>query len=256
MMFDFTGRVALITGAGGGIGSEAARAYTEQGAAVALFDVRKEAVEAVANELTAKGKQAIAIQCDSGSEEQIKNSVQKVIDHYGKIDILLNNASLGGGGKVETQTQEFWDNIMAINVRGHMFMCKYVVPHMIERHYGRIINVASVNAVFGEKNDDLARVPYCTSKSAVLGLTNALGTYLPKHGILCNAVCPGVTDTDQPRASLLKYPGFEEWYANHNPVSRIAQPREMCSTFLWLSAEETTYVSAQAIQVDCGFTKA
>ncbi|MGI6077201.1 MAG: SDR family NAD(P)-dependent oxidoreductase [Fastidiosipilaceae bacterium] len=254
--FDFTDRVAIITGASGGIGSVVARAFAEQGASLALLDISEELLEPIYTELKEKGCDCITAVCDNTKEEDIKAAVEKTVEHFGKIDILLSIAGGSGGGKVEDMDQDYWDNTMAFNIRGAMQLGKYVVPHMLERNYGRIVLTSSVNAVFGEKVDPLVRTGYCTAKAGILGLTLAMGTYLGKYGITVNAICPGVTDTPQPRNSLMKYPPFEQWYNDHNPIGRIAQPEEMVTTYLYLADENTSHTNAQWIVVDGGFTKA
>ena len=168
-MFDLTGKIAVVTGASSGLGADSARAYAEAGANVALLARRQDKLEALAEELRAKGIDALPVGCDVTDEASIEKAVKTVIEHFGRIDILLNNAGVAVRGGVETLSQEDWDRSMNINVKGMYMMSKYVIPHMKAQNYGKIVNISSVNALIGDKNDMINRHAYNTSKAAVLG---------------------------------------------------------------------------------------
>ncbi len=253
-LFDFTGKVAVVTGASSGLGADAARAYAEYGADVALLARRKEKLDAIVEEIKATGKNAIAVQCDVSDEESVKNAVQQVLDHYGKIDILLNNAGVAFAGSVEDMTVEQWDMAMDVNVKGIFLMSKYVVPHMKEQNYGRIVNIASVNAVIADKADTLVRHAYNASKSGVVGLTIGMAASLAKHGITVNALGPGLFESEMTADTLFKEERFLQMYNSLCPASRPGRKGELNGPILFLSSDAVTYTTGQFIRVDGGMT--
>ena len=142
-LFDLSGRVAVVTGASSGLGADAARAYAEYGADVALLARRRDRLEALAAEIEKTGRRALAVACDVSDEASVKAAVEEVIARFGKADILLNDAGVAVPGTVEEIAAEDWDRAMAINVKGMYLMCKYIVPYMRKQKYGRIVNIAS-----------------------------------------------------------------------------------------------------------------
>lgn len=253
-LFDLTGKVAVVTGASSGLGADAARAYAEQGANVALLARRKEKLDDVVKEIEASGKKAIAVQCDVSKEENVKHAVEEVLAYYGKIDILLNNAGIALGGSVENLTVEQWDRVMDTNVKGIFLMCKYVVPHMKERKYGRIVNVASVNAIIADKLEPLVRHVYNASKAAVLGLTIGMAASLAQYGITVNAVGPGLFESEMTADTLFKNENFLQMYNSLCPTSRPGRKGELNGPILFLSSDAASYTTGQFIVVDGGFT--
>lgn len=252
--FDLTGKVAVITGASSGLGADAARAYAEQGADVALLARRKEKLDAVVKEIQAAGHKAIAVQCDVSKEEDVKAAVAEVLGHYGRIDILLNNAGIAAGGSVETLTTEQWDASMDINVKGIFLMCKYVIPGMKEQKYGRIVNVASVNAILADKPAALVRHVYNTSKAAVLGLTKGMAASYAQYGITVNAVGPGLFESEMTADTLFKHQEFMNMYNALCPASRPGARGELNGPVLFFSSEGCGYTTGQFLVVDGGFS--
>ena len=173
-LFDLTGKVAVVTGASSGLGADAALAYAEAGADVAVLARRAEKINGVKEEIEKLGRKSIAVACDVTNEESVKVAIQTVLDTFGHIDILMNNAGVAVRGGVDSMTEEDWDKSFNTNVKGIFFVSKYVVPQMKERGYGKIVNIASVNAVIADKNDMFIRHSYNASKSAVLGLTKGM----------------------------------------------------------------------------------
>ena len=253
-MFDLTGQVAVVTGASSGLGADAARAYAAQGAQVALLARRKEKLESVVAEIEAAGGTAIAVPCDVSNEENVKNAVKTVLDHFGKIDILLNDAGIAVGGSVEDLPAEQWDRVMSINAKGPYLMSKYVIPGMKERKYGKVVNVASVNAILGDKPAPLVRHSYNASKGSVMGLTIGMAASLMQYGITVNAVCPGLFESEMTENTLFKAEDFMKMYNSLCPASRPGRKGELSGTILFLSSEASSYVTGQAIVVDGGFS--
>lgn len=253
-LFDLTGKVAVITGASSGLGADAARAYAAQGADVALLARRKEKLTEVAKEIEATGRKALAVQCDVADEESVKNAVQEVLNAFGKIDILLNNAGVAYGGSVEELTVETWDKAMDTNLKGIFLMSKYIVPGMKERKYGKIVNVASVNAIVGDKVPALVRHVYNASKGGVMGMTIGMAASLMQYGITVNAVGPGLFESEMTADTLFKAQDFMNMYNALCPASRPGRRGELNGAILFLSSDASSYVAGQTIFVDGGFT--
>lgn len=253
-LFDLTGKVAIVTGASSGLGADAARAYAEYGAKVALFARRKEKLKKVAEEINNSGGKAIIIQCDVTDEQMVKNAVEEVIKEYGKIDIVLNASGVAVRGGVHDLTEEDWDKSMNTNVKGIYFISKYVIPHMKEQHYGKIVNIASVNAIIADKSDVFIRHSYNASKSAVLGLTKGMAASYGQYGITVNAVGPGLFESEMTSKTLFKSEEFLKAYGATNPAGRPARKGELNGTLIYLSSDASSYVNGQFILVDGGAT--
>lgn len=253
-LFDLSGKVAVITGASSGLGADAARAYAAQGADVALLARRKEKLDAVAKEIETTGRKTIAVPCDVSKESDVKSAVEQVLQKFGKIDILLNNAGVAQGGSVESLTADQWDRSMDINVKGIYLACKYVVPGMKKRGYGRIVNIASVNAVLADKADALVRHVYNASKAAVLGLTKGMAASYAKDGITVNALGPGLFESEMTENTLFKHEAFLNMYNSLCPASRPGAKGELNGPILFFSSDACSYTTGQFIVVDGGFS--
>lgn len=251
-MFDLTGKIAVVTGASSGLGADAARAYAKAGADVALLARRKDRLEALAEELRSSGVKAQALACDVSDEASVKAAVAEVLREYGRIDILLNDAGVAVRGGVETLSVEEWDRSMDINVKGIYLMCKYVIPGMKERNYGKIVNVSSVNALIGDKNDMFIRHAYNTSKSAVLGLTLGMACSYGQNNITVNAVCPGLFESEMTENTLFKSEAFLQSYSVQCPMGRPGRRHEVSGPILFFSSDASSYVTGQHIVIDGG----
>lgn len=251
-MFDLKNKVAVVTGASSGLGADAARAYAKSGANVALLARRVEKLEEVAKEIEDLGVGVIAVKCDVSNEESVKEAVEEVIEKFGKIDILLNNAGVAVRGDVVHLTEDEWDRSFNTNVKGAYLMSKYVIPHMQENKYGKVVNVASINAVIGDKQDVFVRHSYNASKAAVVGLTMGMATYYGKDNITVNAVGPGLFESEMTESTLFKSEDFLKMYSAQNPMSRPGKRGELNGPILFLSSEESSYVNGQFIVVDGG----
>lgn len=251
-MFDLTGKVAVVTGASSGIGADAALAYAKAGADVALLARRVEKLNEVKTEIEKTGRKVIAVGCDVTKEESVKEAMQKVLDIFGHIDILLNNAGIAVRGGVDSMTEEEWDKSFDTNVKGIFLSCKYVIPQMKERGYGKIVNIASVNAVIADKNDIFIRHSYNASKSAVLGLTKGMASSYARYGITVNAIGPALFESEMTAETLFKSEQFLNAYNAMNPAGRPGNKGELNGTVLYLSSDASSYVQGQFIIVDGG----
>lgn len=251
-LFDLTGKVAVVTGASSGLGADAALAYAEAGADVAVLARRVEKLNEVKANIEKTGRKVIAVGCDVTNEESVKAAMQTVLDTFGHIDILLNNAGIAVRGGVHDMSEEDWDKSFNTNVKGIFLACKYVIPQMKERGYGKIVNIASVNAVIADKDDMFIRHSYNSSKSAVLGLTKGMACSYARYGITVNAIGPALFESEMTAGTLFKSEQFLNNYSNTNPAGRPGRRGELNGTVLYLSSDASSYVQGQFIVVDGG----
>jgi gluconate 5-dehydrogenase len=249
-LFDLEGRIAVVTGASSGLGADAAVAYAAYGADVALLARRFEKLQETAKKVEALGKRALPIVCDVGDEENVKAAIEEVIATFGKIDILLNNAGITSRGGVDELKLENWDRVVATNMTGIFLMSKYVIPHMKERHYGKVINVASVNALIADKYPLLSRHAYNATKSGVRGLTMGMAASYGLDNITVNSVSPGLFETEMTKDTLFKFEPLVKTYNALSPFGRPGDHGELNGTIIYLSSEASSYVSGQHIVVD------
>lgn len=251
-LFDLTGKVAVVTGASSGLGADAALAYAEAGADVALLARRVEKLNDVKKKLEETGHKVIAVQCDVTDEESVKIAIEKVLETFGHIDILLNNAGVAVRGGVDSMSEEDWDKSFDTNVKGIFLACKYVIPQMKERGYGKIVNIASVNAVIADKNDIFIRHSYNASKAAVLGLTKGMAASYARYGITVNAIGPALFESEMTANTLFKSEQFLAAYNMLNPTSRPGRRGELNGTIIYFSSDASSYVQGQFVIVDGG----
>ena len=251
-LFNLKGKVAVVTGASSGLGRSAALAYAEYGADVAVLGIDINKLDDVKEEIEKKGRKAIAIKCDVTNEEEVKSAVNQIIKEFTHIDILLNNAGVAVPGGVETLKEEDWDKSFNVNVKGMYLMSKYIIPGMKERKYGKIVNIASVNAIIADKNDIFIRHSYNASKAAVLGLTTGMACSYAKFGITVNAIGPALFKTGMTENTLFKSEEFLNGYNMLNPSSRPGKEGELNGTVLYLSSDASSYTQGQFIVVDGG----
>jgi NAD(P)-dependent dehydrogenase (short-subunit alcohol dehydrogenase family) len=254
-LFNFSGKVAVITGASSGLGADAARGFAEHGADVALLARRKEKLDLLVEEINQKdGGRAFAVACDVADEKNTQAAVDVVLNHYSKIDILLNNAGVAFGGSVESMNDADWDRAIDGNLKGIIHTCKYIIPGMRERKYGRIINIASVNAIIADKPAALWRHAYNMTKAGVIGLTKGMAASYTQYGITTNAVCPGLFETEMTENTLFKATDFLHMYNALCPASRPGAKGELNAPILFFASEGAGYVSGQYLLVDGGLS--
>ena len=244
-------KVAIITGAGRGLGRAYALRFAEEGAKLFLPDISLERAESVADEIKAKGGKAVAIETDISDENATKKMAKKVMQQYGSVDILVNNAAIYYG--IETKpwdawTVEEWDQIFAVNVRGTWLCCKAIAPLMIKQSSGKIINIAS--DVF-KVTDSQFFLAYALSKAAVSTLTQSLAAALGPSGINVNAIAPGYTATE----SSLRKAGSEKIFEGviaAQCLKRRQEPADVVGTAVFLASADSDFITGQLIIVDGG----
>lgn len=236
-------KVAIITGGTRGIGLETVRLFKENHAEVILFGSKKETVENAIEELKKEGHSVTGFYPNLNNYEEIEKIIKEIVEEYGHIDILINNAGISANKKIEETSSEDFANIMNINVNAIFNMTKAVVPYMKENKGGVILNTSSMVSIYGQPSG----VGYPTSKFAVNGITKSLSRELAPFNIRVNAVAPGVTKTDM----IANLP--EEQIApliKSIPLGRIGEPRDIANAFLFLSSDMATYITGNILSVD------
>lgn len=247
------GRVALVTGAAVGIGRGTAAVLAREGAAVAVVDVQVEEGERTAADLRAQGLRADFYRADVADPDQVHAAVAAVVQAYGGVDVLVNNAAVGVYKTILDTTVEEWDRCLAINLRGVFLMSREVVPYMQRRGRGSIVNVASVHAY----QNVGATSPYAASKGGVVALTRTMAIDFARDGIRVNAVCPGWIDTPLV-AGIFAASGRPEAMrrevAERQLLGRLGTPEEVGRAIAFLASEEASYITGASLFVDAGMT--
>jgi 2-keto-3-deoxy-L-fuconate dehydrogenase len=246
------GRSAIVTGSGSGIGAAVARLLARSGARVTVADIDLQSARGVAETISGEGGLAEAARVDVGDEESCRDLVLQVASTWGAIDILVNNAGVGHVGSAVSTTAEDFRRVMSINVEGMAHLCRFVLPAMIERGSGAIVNIASVLGLTAMAD----RFAYTVSKHAVVGLTRSIAFDVARHGVRVNCVCPGRVETEFVRARLAEYEDPEVYHrhtAESHPIGRMAQPEEIAQAVLYLASDASSYASGSALVVDGGY---
>lgn len=254
MKFDFTGQVAIVTGAGGGIGRAVSLALADAGARVLAVDLSTDSGTETATQIAQAGGTAQFVAADVSRAEDVVNYVAAARNRWGRIDIFMNNAAWQGSIlPLVDYPDELFDKVMAINVRGVFLGLKHVLPVMIAQRSGAVVNTASLGAYIGVRN----LAPYAASKHAVFGLTKSAALEVARKGIRVNAVCPGPVDTPMLREiEAGQAPGgaqsLREQRAASIPDGRYARPEEVANLMLYLCSELSSHITGQGIQINGG----
>ena len=247
-LFDIQGRFALVVGASSGIGEEFALTLAEQGANVAIAARRVQRIEALKERIEAFGVKCVAVPCDVTSEESIVNCVKTVVEAFGRIDILCNNAGIDIFGDFLTYTTEDWDKSINTDIRGMFITSREVAKVMKEQNYGRIINTASIGGRFASAGN----CAYYAAKGAVINFTRALCADLAPYNITANAIAPGVIDTE------LTHDSFELDFAKQSiarlPLKRVGKTSDLSGILLYFASDASSYCTGQYLIVDGGGT--
>lgn len=245
------GRVAFITGAGRGIGAATALRMAEEGARVVLADIDIEGCKQVAAELNRLGSEGLVISCNVTDKANIEAAMQQTVDHFGQLDILVNNAGVIRDNLLFKMTDDDWDTVMNVHLKGAFFCSRAAQAHMVKQKYGRIVSLSSTSALGNRGQSN-----YSTAKAGLQGLTRTLAMELGPFGITANAVAPGFIDTEMTRTTSRRM-GFDPderiaEAAKIIPVRRVGQPRDVANVICFLASDEAGFVSGQIIYVAGG----
>ncbi|WP_373185583.1 SDR family oxidoreductase [Halopseudomonas sp.] len=251
MSMTFSGKVALVTGGSAGIGQATAEAFARQGARVVVSDIDEQGGQAVVEGIKAAGGEAVFVRCNVVSADEVKALMDSVISHYGRLDCAFNNAGIEiEQDKLADGSEDVFDNIMNVNVKGVWQCMKYEIPLMLANGGGSIVNTASIAALGAAPKMSI----YSASKHAVLGLTRSAAVEYGKKGVRINAVCPAVIDTEMFRRAAAIDPRKAEFAAAMHPVGRIGKADEIAAAVLYLCSEGAGFTTGIALPVDGGAT--
>jgi NAD(P)-dependent dehydrogenase (short-subunit alcohol dehydrogenase family) len=248
------GKVAIITGAGSGIGRESAFLFAGEGARVVVAEVQDAPGRTVVDEITRSGGQAIFVHADVSVAREAEAMVAAAEKAWKRLDVIFNNAGIfpARDGSVADTDEETWDLVMRVNLKGVFLGCKYAIPAMLRSGGGSIVNTASFVALMGAATPQIA---YTASKGGVLSMTREIAIEFARKGIRANALCPGPVDTPLLR-ELLSDPARRARRLVHIPPGRLAQAREIAQAALFLASDESSYVNGATFTVDGGITAA
>jgi NAD(P)-dependent dehydrogenase (short-subunit alcohol dehydrogenase family) len=251
----FQGKIALVTGGGSGIGRASALRFAGEGADVVVVDIVEERARAVASEIEALGQRGLPIRADVSAVQDVENTIETTLKHFGQLDVMFNNAGIGGESSLVMDTPvDEWDHVIAVNLRGVFLCCRYGIPALIRAGGGAIVNMGSSMAGW----DTLAgSAAYMASKEGVTGLTKNLALELGGYGIRVNAVCPGIIQTqlsfeqgghDQPQQD------YFERFRQRIPLRRVGQPADVAAAVAFLASDDARHITGAMLLIDGGQT--
>jgi 3-oxoacyl-[acyl-carrier protein] reductase len=244
-------RVAIVTGAARGIGAATARRLAADGMAVAVLDLQEEACKETVADITNKGGRALAVGADVSKTEHVQNAVERIASDLGEPTVLVNNAGVIRDNLLFKMTDDDWDTVLGVHLRGSFLMTRATQKYMVDQHYGRIVNLSSSSAL-----GNRGQVNYSAAKAGMQGFTKTLAIELGPFGITANAVAPGFIATDMTAATAARvnmpFEDFQKVAAERIPVRRVGQPDDVANTISFLVSDGAGFVSGQVIYVAGG----
>jgi 3-oxoacyl-[acyl-carrier protein] reductase len=246
-------KIALITGAGRGIGKEIARKFSDEGAKVVLNDLEISPAEAICEKFKQMGREALAIQADVSKELEVQRMVEQANKEFGRIDILINNAGLRKDSAFLEMTESDWDSVMSVQLKGSFHCCRAVVPYMVKQRAGKIVNISSpVPAALGKRG----QVNYSSASSGIEGFTRALALELGPYNVNVNCLAPDYIYTEMTRNAALRdgfyYADLQRFIVADIPLKRLGTPADVANVALFLVSEESSFISGQVLYVRGG----
>ncbi|CAH0210398.1 SDR family oxidoreductase [Priestia megaterium] len=248
-LFDLTGKTAIITGGGRGLGEQMAEGLAEAGANIVLCSRKKEACQQVADRLARLDVKTLALTCDISQPEDIKNVVHQTIETFGRIDILINNSGATWGAPVEEMPLEAWQKVMNINVTGTFLMSQEAGKEMIKQKAGKIINIASIAGLGGTDPQYMDTIGYNTSKGAVITFTKDLAVKWGQHNIQVNAIAPGFFPTKMSGAIMEQ---GKDYFLSQTPLKRFGSEADLKGAAVFLASAASNYITGDVLTVDGG----
>ncbi len=250
----FDGRVVIVTGAARGIGFGTANRFAEEGASVAIIDLDESAASDAAGRLSlVDGAKAIGVGCDVSNAESVDAAVARVVEELGGVHVLVNNAGITRDNLLFKMTEDDWDLVMGVHLKGAFLMTKAAQKHFVEQRYGKVVNISSISAL-----GNRGQANYSAAKMGIQGFTRTLGIELGPFGINVNAVAPGFIATEMTDATAARLKmdveEFRKMNADANPVKRVGYPEDIAAAVTFLSADESSYITGQTLYVDGGIT--
>ena len=251
MTGDFTGKVAFVTGAGSGIGRATALAFARAGANVSVADVAEQSNADTAKAVEALGVRSLALRCDVGTDDDIKRALAATVDAFGRLDLAFNNAGIEQPVKATADlTEEEWDRLVAINLRGVFLCMKHQIPLMLRHGGGAIVNTSSGAGVKGFKG----QAAYAATKHGVIGLTKSAALDYADRGVRINAICPGIVDTEMMDRFTEGTDAGRARVIEQEPIGRMGRPDEIASAVLWMCSDAAGFLVGHALVMDGGQT--
>lgn len=238
-------KVALITGGGRGIGREIALKFSSQGCDIAILELNEESTKPVVSEIEAMARVAIGLGVDVRRLAQVEEGINKILDKFGRIDILINNAGITKDGLILRMEEKDWDNVLEVNLKGSFNCIKAAARHMLKAKSGRIINIASIIGIMG----NAGQANYAASKAGIIGLTKSIAKEFASRGITCNAIAPGFIQTDMTK-SLPE--DVKNKMLSLIPLGKLGEPVDVAEAALFLASAGAGYITGQVIVVDGG----
>jgi NAD(P)-dependent dehydrogenase (short-subunit alcohol dehydrogenase family) len=253
-LFSIEGDVAFVTGGGDGFGRIAAMTYANAGASVAVTDIDKDKADAVVKEITNGGGHAVALALDVSDRDALKNTIDEAVGALGDLHILVNNAGVSHRGPTVDMTDEDWDRVMEINLSAVVLGCRAAAPYMLAHGNGRIINLASIVGLVG--NRLFAHIGYQATKGALVNVTRGLAVEWADRGIRVNAVAPTFFRTNFGAAYMQSNPGLVQQIEAATPMGRLGEPWELAGGLLYLASPASSMVTGVTLPIDGGWTAA